>query len=160
MTLTDLSVFRSGIVDGALLVNIGDALELWSGARFKSTLHRVVLPTPVPAEGYPERYSIAWFNQPTPSASLLTVVPVSDITESEFASRSPQPKLLTFLTVRRRLCSYGTQGCEAWRGHLRWRTPARATCCDLQAGSGELMGLGREYKLCLDETWVVTLGRL
>lgn len=32
---------ETGIVDDALLVNVGDALELWSGARFKSTLHRV-----------------------------------------------------------------------------------------------------------------------
>ena len=31
----------TGMVDDALLVNVGDALELWSGARFKSTLHRV-----------------------------------------------------------------------------------------------------------------------
>lgn len=31
----------TGVVDDALLVNVGDALELWSGARFKSTLHRV-----------------------------------------------------------------------------------------------------------------------
>jgi hypothetical protein len=32
----------TGMVDDALLVNVGDALELWSGARFKSTLHRVL----------------------------------------------------------------------------------------------------------------------
>lgn len=31
----------TGMIDDALLVNVGDALELWSGARFKSTLHRV-----------------------------------------------------------------------------------------------------------------------
>lgn len=45
-----------------------DALEFWSGAVFKSTLHRVVLPTPLPANGIPERYSMAWFNQPSPEA--------------------------------------------------------------------------------------------
>ncbi|ORY87409.1 hypothetical protein BCR35DRAFT_289460 [Leucosporidium creatinivorum] len=75
----------TGVVDNALLVNIGDALELWSGAIFKSTLHRVVLPTPLPAEGIPERFSMAWFNQPKPSASLLTVVPTSQITEHDLA---------------------------------------------------------------------------
>ncbi|GJN91128.1 hypothetical protein Rhopal_004146-T1 [Rhodotorula paludigena] len=68
-----------GSVEGALLLNIGDALELWSGAEFKSTLHRVRLPSPIPAEGIPARYSIAWFNQPDGDASLKTVVPVSSI---------------------------------------------------------------------------------
>ena len=32
-----------GVVQDAMLVNIGDALELWTGAKFKSTLHRVSL---------------------------------------------------------------------------------------------------------------------
>ncbi|GAA5967106.1 hypothetical protein JCM8115_000925 [Rhodotorula mucilaginosa] len=75
----------TGMVDDALLVNVGDALELWSGARFKSTLHRVVLPTPVPAEGIAERFSIAWFNQPTPTASLKTCVDVTSISENDLA---------------------------------------------------------------------------
>ncbi|KAK4051331.1 hypothetical protein OIV83_002815 [Microbotryomycetes sp. JL201] len=73
----------TGLVEGALLVNIGDALELWSGAKFKSTLHRVRLPTPLPQQGIPERFSIAWFNQPAPQASLKTVVPTSQITEHD-----------------------------------------------------------------------------
>ncbi|KAM0789297.1 hypothetical protein ACM66B_000137 [Microbotryomycetes sp. NB124-2] len=73
----------TGLVDDALLVNIGDALELWSGATFKSTLHRVRLPTPLPPQGIPERFSIAWFNQPAPAASLKTVVPTSQITEHD-----------------------------------------------------------------------------
>lgn len=30
-----------GVVENAMLVNIGDALELWTGAKYKSTLHRV-----------------------------------------------------------------------------------------------------------------------
>ncbi|BGP16940.1 hypothetical protein JCM10213_007386 [Rhodosporidiobolus nylandii] len=75
----------TGMVKGAVLVNIGDAMELWSGARLKSTLHRVVLPSPIPPEGIPERFSIAWFNQPRPSASLKTVVPVSSISELDLA---------------------------------------------------------------------------
>ncbi|KAK4057251.1 hypothetical protein OIO90_001748 [Microbotryomycetes sp. JL221] len=74
---------NTGLVEDALLVNIGDALELWSGATFKSTLHRVRLPTPLPKEGIPERFSIAWFNQPAPNASLKTVVPTSSITEHD-----------------------------------------------------------------------------
>ncbi|GAA5934723.1 isopenicillin N synthase family dioxygenase [Sporobolomyces koalae] len=72
-----------GVVENAILVNIGDALELWTGAHYKSTLHRVVLPTPLPAEGIPERFSIAYFNQPSPNASLKTVVPVSSISEDD-----------------------------------------------------------------------------
>ncbi|GAA5911896.1 hypothetical protein JCM5296_006638 [Sporobolomyces johnsonii] len=75
----------TGVVENALLVNIGDAMELWSGARFKSTLHRVVLPFPIPPAGIPERFSIAYFNQPSPQASLKTVVPVSSISENDLA---------------------------------------------------------------------------
>ncbi|GAA5854049.1 hypothetical protein JCM8547_008206 [Rhodosporidiobolus lusitaniae] len=75
----------TGMVEDAVLVNIGDAMELWSGANFKSTLHRVILPTPIPPEGISERFSIAWFNQPSTSASLKTVVPVSSISELDIA---------------------------------------------------------------------------
>ncbi|KAL8283279.1 hypothetical protein RQP46_005689 [Phenoliferia psychrophenolica] len=74
-----------GVVDGALLVNIGDALEFWSGALLKSTLHRVRLPTPIPAEGIPERFSMAWFNQPSPEAVFKCVVKTSDISENDLA---------------------------------------------------------------------------
>ncbi|CEQ42268.1 SPOSA6832_04085, partial [Sporobolomyces salmonicolor] len=38
----------TGVVENALLVNIGDAMELWSGANFKSTLHRVRAACPLP----------------------------------------------------------------------------------------------------------------
>ncbi|KAK4704461.1 hypothetical protein P7C70_g1749, partial [Phenoliferia sp. Uapishka_3] len=72
-----------GVVEGALLVNIGDALEFWSGAVFKSTLHRVRLPTPIPEAGIPERFSIAWFNQPSPEAVFRCVVKTSDISEND-----------------------------------------------------------------------------
>ncbi|GAA5952856.1 hypothetical protein JCM3765_002987 [Sporobolomyces pararoseus] len=74
-----------GVVENAMLVNIGDALELWTGANYKSTLHRVILPTPLPAEGIPERFSIAYFNQPSPEASLKTVVPVSSVSANDLA---------------------------------------------------------------------------
>lgn len=51
---------------GAFLVNVGLAMELWSGGAYKATLHRVVFPTP--KEGTVEdldgRYSIAYFVQP------------------------------------------------------------------------------------------------
>ncbi|KAM0753434.1 Clavaminate synthase-like protein [Meredithblackwellia eburnea MCA 4105] len=72
-----------GAVEGALLVNVGDALEFWSGAHLKSTLHRVWLPQPIPPEGVPERFSMAWFNQPSPDAVFKCVVPTSDISQND-----------------------------------------------------------------------------
>lgn len=69
------------VVKNAVLCNIGDALELWSGAQYKSTMHRVQLPEIVPPEGIPARYSIAFFNQPIPTTSLKTLVPVSSISD-------------------------------------------------------------------------------
>ena len=35
---------------------------------FKSTLHRVRLPTPIPADGIPDRFSMVWSNKPAPEA--------------------------------------------------------------------------------------------
>ena len=47
---------------GAIIVNIADALEFWTGGKLKSTLHRVVLPrSDVEAAS---RYSMAFFVQP------------------------------------------------------------------------------------------------
>jgi isopenicillin N synthase-like dioxygenase len=43
---------------GCLVVNIGNMLELWSGGRFRSTMHRVHPPIGV------ERYSIGYFAHP------------------------------------------------------------------------------------------------
>jgi isopenicillin N synthase-like dioxygenase len=37
----------------------------WSDDRFKSTLHRVRTPTDPAVDYYDDRYSIAFFNQPT-----------------------------------------------------------------------------------------------
>ena len=48
-------------VDGAYVVNIGDALERWTNGRWRSTLHRVVLP-PADANGSTDRQSIAFFH--------------------------------------------------------------------------------------------------
>lgn len=49
---------------GAIICNIGDMLMQWSDDRFKSTFHRVKAPTD-PGDYYGERYSIAFFNQPS-----------------------------------------------------------------------------------------------
>ena len=48
-------------VPGAYVVNVGDALARWTNDRWRSTVHRVVVP-PVDATGSCERYSIAFFH--------------------------------------------------------------------------------------------------
>jgi isopenicillin N synthase-like dioxygenase len=45
-------------IPGAVLVNIGDQMEYWTGGRFKSTKHRVVF---LPEHSQYDRYSIAYF---------------------------------------------------------------------------------------------------
>ncbi len=65
-------------VDGCFLINLGDLMQIWSGGRWPSTIHRVGLP---PAEKQTERrQAIAYFCQPAGSAR---VVPVHD-PESSF----------------------------------------------------------------------------
>ena len=66
-------------------------------------LPQVVLPTPLPPTGVPERFSIAWFNQPSPSASLRTCVPVSSI--SPGACSPPLTPLLFSWVMRQQLTS-------------------------------------------------------
>ncbi|KAH6638452.1 hypothetical protein C7974DRAFT_161146 [Boeremia exigua] len=48
----------------AIVCNVGDLLMSWSDDRFKSTFHRVKAPCE-PGDFYGERYSIAFFNQPS-----------------------------------------------------------------------------------------------
>jgi isopenicillin N synthase-like dioxygenase len=48
-----------------MVVNVGDAMEFWTGGRFKSTLHRV-------AEGKgEERWSLVYFDQPDDEVELV-----------------------------------------------------------------------------------------
>lgn len=49
---------------GAVVCNIGDMLMSWSDDRFRSTFHRVKAPCE-PGDYRGERYSIAFFNQPS-----------------------------------------------------------------------------------------------
>ena len=51
-------------VEGALLVNTGDIVPVWSGGRWRSTPHRVVNPPDR------DRYSIAWFYDPSLDATI------------------------------------------------------------------------------------------
>lgn len=48
-------------VDDAYVVNVGDALERWTNDRWRSTVHRVVVPPP-DADRDCERQSIAFFH--------------------------------------------------------------------------------------------------
>ena len=47
---------------GGVLVNVGLAMELWSGGAYKATMHRVVFPKST--GGVKERYTLAYFVQP------------------------------------------------------------------------------------------------
>ncbi len=51
-------------VEGAMLVNTGDVVPVWSGGRWRSTPHRVIVPPDR------DRYSIAWFFDPSPDALI------------------------------------------------------------------------------------------
>ena len=57
---------------GALLVNIGNMMELWSGGRFVSTPHRVTNPTGAP------RYSFPYFAIPRYDVLVESVLPRLD----------------------------------------------------------------------------------
>ena len=48
-------------VPGAFVVNVGDALQRWTNDRWRSTLHRVVVPPP-DAHRNCERFSMAFFH--------------------------------------------------------------------------------------------------
>lgn len=47
------------VVKDAVLVNIGDLMQFWTGGTYKSTVHRVALPRSSEEAG--ERFSIAYF---------------------------------------------------------------------------------------------------
>ena len=51
-------------VEGAILVNTGDIVPVWSGGRWRSTAHRVVNPPDR------DRYSVAYFFDPGPDAVI------------------------------------------------------------------------------------------
>jgi len=53
--------FHVPVVEGSVVVNIGDALSLWTGKALKSTLHRITWEN-LPVDK--DRYSIAYFVNP------------------------------------------------------------------------------------------------
>ena len=64
--------------DNHIIINLGDAMSLWSGGLYRSVLHRVAS---LPGKGMSERYSLAFLMRPenqAPMVSLLSDSPVSD----------------------------------------------------------------------------------
>ncbi|KAI1624192.1 hypothetical protein EDD37DRAFT_564024 [Exophiala viscosa] len=53
--------FHVPVIPGGIVVNIGDALSLWTSKTLKSTLHRITWEN-LPANR--DRYSMAYFSQP------------------------------------------------------------------------------------------------
>lgn len=70
-------------VDGAYVLNIGDALERWTAGRWRSTLHRVQLP-PANIERGTERQSIAFFHNANWDA-VIDVLPECRVADVEVA---------------------------------------------------------------------------
>ncbi|KAG8763800.1 hypothetical protein FRC12_008401, partial [Ceratobasidium sp. 428] len=73
------------VVDDAVLVNIGDLFDFWSGGRYTSTVHRVALPRGLEAQQ--GRYSIAYFLHPTDDV-LLARIPMQHAEEEQHARNS------------------------------------------------------------------------
>ncbi|CAO3674502.1 hypothetical protein G6F70_004754 [Rhizopus microsporus] len=58
------------LIEGAILVNVGDQMELWTNGLFKSTLHRVVF---LPEHKHLDRYSMPFFVHPDDNIPLSPV---------------------------------------------------------------------------------------
>ena len=55
-------------IKGTFVINIGDLMELWTGGRWKSTLHRVIA-----KPNQPGRKSLAFFHQPDWEAKIYPI---------------------------------------------------------------------------------------
>lgn len=65
---------NSGSSKLPILVNIGDLLSYWTNGLLKSTVHRVILPTPgISSDKVEDRYSIAYFCHPEDAAELVEI---------------------------------------------------------------------------------------
>lgn len=58
------------LIPGAILVNVGDAMELWTNGLFKSTIHRVTF---LPEHNHLDRYSMPFFFHPDDNVPLTPV---------------------------------------------------------------------------------------
>ena len=60
-------------IEGTIVLNAGDLLSRWSNGMIRSTRHRVVEPplkTGTIQDGYPPRYSVAYFCNPDFDTSI------------------------------------------------------------------------------------------
>jgi isopenicillin N synthase-like dioxygenase len=64
-------------LDDAFVINIADAMSLWSNDRFVSTVHRVVMPPDALIAGS-RRQSVAFFYNPAPDALIRPIVGVGE----------------------------------------------------------------------------------
>ena len=62
---------------GHVIVNLGKNLEIWSGGKFKATLHRVVL------DGIEERFSVPFFYESNLDLKVKPLIGDSEKTETE-----------------------------------------------------------------------------
>ncbi|KXS18419.1 Clavaminate synthase-like protein [Gonapodya prolifera JEL478] len=60
------------VIPGAAVVNTGDLMEYWTRGLYKSTTHRVVIPTDSGSQRRP-RYSVPYFSQPNDDVVLSPV---------------------------------------------------------------------------------------
>ncbi|KAG1140479.1 hypothetical protein G6F37_006673 [Rhizopus arrhizus] len=58
------------LIPGAILVNVGDQMELWTNGLFKSTIHRVTF---LPEHNHLDRYSMPFFVHPDDNVPLTPV---------------------------------------------------------------------------------------
>ena len=77
-------------LEGAIVVNIGDALEFWTAGVLRSTVHRVVFPRSQVESG--SRFSIPFFVQPDSQVLLKPLVG-----KAEAASNEQQSKFIEIL---------------------------------------------------------------
>ncbi|MFV2002632.1 MAG: 2OG-Fe(II) oxygenase family protein, partial [Paracoccaceae bacterium] len=71
-------------IPGAFIINIGDLMARWTNERWRSTLHRVVIPPDSTAE---RRQSLAFFHQPNWFAEISCLT--SCIQPGETAKHAP-----------------------------------------------------------------------
>ena len=63
-----------------MVINLGDAMSLWSGGLFRSVLHRVAS---LPGKGMNERYSFAFLMRPENQAPMVSLLSDSPVPDSE-----------------------------------------------------------------------------
>jgi isopenicillin N synthase-like dioxygenase len=84
------------VISGAVLVNIGDQMEYWTGGRFRSTKHRVVH---LPEYADKDRLSIAYFCQANDEV-LLDAIPSGLQVGSKYSHDHPVKSAGQYLQER------------------------------------------------------------